>query len=236
MAKTRELRDEVRVVVKNLSVQGLSTRKISRILGCHFSTVSRILKKFKTQGILQKSRRSGRPKKIDSRGERMVTRIAKCHRFDKLSVITDELNQRYPDKKLSKRWVKRILHKYGIHNYTRKRKPFVSLQTKRKRVQWSKAMRDWQVKDWENVVFTDECRFSLSNDSKTVRVLRKKGEDDNPEHYAPKFSNSISVMFWGSVGPKGVGKLAVCDGNINAEKYVEILQDNLFQGTKSMLG
>ena len=124
MAKTIELRDEERVVVKNLSVQGLSTREISRILGCHFSTVSRILKKFKTQGILQKSRKSGRPKKIDSRGERMVTRIAKCNKFDKLSVITDELNQRYRDKRLSKRWVKRILHKYGIHNYTRKRKPF----------------------------------------------------------------------------------------------------------------
>ena len=42
-------------------------------------------------------------------------------------------------------------------------------------------------------------------------------------------------MFWGLVGPKGVGKLAVCDWNINAEKYVEILQDNLFQGTNSML-
>ena len=166
----------------------------------------------------------------------MVTRIAKCHRFDKLSVITDELNQRYPDKKLPKRWVKRILHKYGIHNYIRKRKPFVSLQNRRKRVQWSKAMRDWQAKDWENVVFTDECRFSLSNASKTMRVWRKKGEDDNPEHYAPKFSNSISVMFWESVWPKWVGKLAVCDGNINAEKYIEILQDNLFQGTKSMLG
>ena len=43
-------------------------------------------------------------------------------------------------------------------------------------------------------------------------------------------------MFWGSVGPKGVGKLAVCDGKVNAEKYVDILQDNSFQGTKAMLG
>ena len=43
-------------------------------------------------------------------------------------------------------------------------------------------------------------------------------------------------MFWGSVGPKGVGKLAVCDGKVNAEKCVEILQDNLFQVTKAILG
>ena len=32
-------------------------------------------------------------------------------------------------------------------------------------------------------------------------------------------------MFWGSVGPKGVGKLAVWDGKVNTEMYVEILQD-----------
>ena len=236
MAKTRELQDAERAIVKNLSVKGLSTREISRIVGCHFSTVSRILKKFKTEGTVQKSRRSGRPKKFDPRGERMVTRVTKCYRFDRLSVITDEVKKRYPGTNVSKRCVKRILHKYGIHSHARKRKPFVSLENRKKRIQWSKALRDWQVKDWENVVFSDECRFSLPNDSKTMRVWRKSNEKDNPQYFAPKFSNCTSVMFWGSIGPKGVGKLAVCDGQINAEKYVEILHDNLFQGIKSMLG
>ena len=92
------------------------------------------------------------------------------------------------------------------------------------------------MEDWKNVVFSDECRFSLSNDRKTMRVLRKTNEIENPHNFAPKFSNSTEVMFWGSVGPKGVGKLAVCDGKVNAEKYVEILQDNLLQGPKAMLG
>ena len=41
---------------------------------------------------------------------------------------------------------------------------------------------------------------------------------------------------WGTVGPKNVGKLASFDGRITVEKYVETLQDNLFQGKKAVLG
>ena len=92
------------------------------------------------------------------------------------------------------------------------------------------------MKDWQNVVFSDKCRFSLSNDSKKIRVRRKTNENVNLQCFAPKVSNPTSVMFWRSVGPKGVGKLVVCDAKVNAEKYVEILQENVFQGTKAMLG
>ena len=43
-------------------------------------------------------------------------------------------------------------------------------------------------------------------------------------------------MFWGSAGPKNAHKRASCDGRINAEKYVETLQDNFFQGTEATFG
>ena len=43
-------------------------------------------------------------------------------------------------------------------------------------------------------------------------------------------------MLWGSVGPIIIGSRTSCDGRINAEMHVGILQDNFFQGTKAMLG
>ena len=43
-------------------------------------------------------------------------------------------------------------------------------------------------------------------------------------------------MFWRSAGPKNVRKCASCDGRINAEEYVETLQDNFFQETEAMFG
>ena len=36
----------------------------------------------------------------------MATRVAKCHRFDKLSVITDEINKRYPSSNVAKKMCK----------------------------------------------------------------------------------------------------------------------------------
>ena len=58
MAKTRELPNEERAIVKNLSVLSLSTRGVLRIVGSRFSTVSRILKMVKTEGAVQKPRKN----------------------------------------------------------------------------------------------------------------------------------------------------------------------------------
>ncbi len=43
-------------------------------------------------------------------------------------------------------------------------------------------------------------------------------------------------MFWGCIGPNGVGPLVVCDGKINAQKYITVLHDNLFTCVDQMLG
>ena len=45
MAKTRDLRDEERTIFEHLGLRGLSLREISRIVGFHFSNISRVLKK-----------------------------------------------------------------------------------------------------------------------------------------------------------------------------------------------
>ena len=62
MAKMRELPNQERAIVKKLSVLSLSTREILRIVGPHFSTVSRTLKVLKTEGAVRKSRKSDLPK------------------------------------------------------------------------------------------------------------------------------------------------------------------------------
>ena len=37
-----------------------------------------------------------------------------------------------------------------------------------------------------------------------------------------------SVMFWGCITPEGVGTFVPVDGTINSEKYIQILDDNLW--------
>ena len=68
------------------------------------------------------------------------------------------------------------------------------------------------------MVFSDECRFGLKNDSKILRVWRTKQEANDPTLFQQTFKGAMSVMFWGRIGPNGVGKFLVCDRTINAEK------------------
>ena len=42
------------------------------------------------------------------------------------------------------------------------------------------------------------------------------------------------MMFWGCIGPNGIGKLVVCDRTIKAEKYVSLLHDNFSANVESM--
>jgi hypothetical protein len=48
-----------------------------------------------------------------------------------------------------------------------------------------------------------------------------KGRDRQPRVVA-------SVMFWGCIAPEGEGTFVSGDGIINSEKYIQILDDNLW--------
>ena len=43
-------------------------------------------------------------------------------------------------------------------------------------------------------------------------------------------------MFWGRIGPNGVGRLVQCDHRINATRYVSLLQENLFESVHDIRG
>jgi len=78
-----------------------------------------------------------------------------------------------------------------------------------------------------------EYCFSLSTDSKTRRICRKANKFDNPQ-LLPQNSQIQYRSCWGggSTGPK---MLASCEGRIN-RKVRGNVAENLFQGTKAMLG
>jgi len=44
-----------------------------------------------------------------------------------------------------------------------------------------------------------------------------------------KFKHPLKVMFWGFISSKGPGRLQVCEGIVNTNKYINILQDKSVQ-------
>ncbi len=71
MVKIRELTNNERAVVKFLSETVYSYEEIGPQVGCTKSPAHRVFKSFTESGSLEKSR-SGGPKKISTRSERIV--------------------------------------------------------------------------------------------------------------------------------------------------------------------
>ena len=65
-------------------------------------------------------------------------------------------------------------------------------------------------------------------------MWRKDGEAYSIKNTVPtvKFGDG-SIMIWGCFSAKGVGKILVIDGEMNAQLYKHILQENCMSSVKS---
>lgn len=78
------------------------------------------------------------------------------------------------------------------------------------------------------MIFSDESTIGVGQDSR-VYVWRKRGEDWRPDLVrARKTKPCYEMMVWGCLTWHGVGTISAVDGNINANNYQQILDDNLW--------
>ena len=111
MPKTRELSNDERLAIKYLRESGLSFRKIGEQLNCHHSTALTIYNRFVSSGSVAKKARSGRPSKINERGERIVCRAAKNLGLE----LQKKLLKKFANPMLAKLHPNILLEKYCIN-------------------------------------------------------------------------------------------------------------------------
>ena len=82
----------------------------------------------------------------------------------------------------------------------------------------------------KNVTFTDETQIVLGKDLR-IYIWRKDDEKWAPrclgKHVDREPRVKANVMFWGCITYSGVGTLVPVNGNINSQKYIDILEANL---------
>ncbi|GFV00456.1 transposable element Tcb2 transposase [Trichonephila clavipes] len=84
-------------------------------------------------------------------------------------------------RRVSSQTVRNWLHEGGLYA----RRPMVCIPLTPRhcaaRRRWAAEHRDWEQRDWSQVLFTDESRFSLECDTRRVLVWRDRGPRNNPE-------------------------------------------------------
>ncbi|GFW38715.1 transposable element Tcb2 transposase [Trichonephila clavipes] len=71
---------------------------------------------------------------------------------------------------------------------------------RRLRLKWCRARGNWTSAEWNQVVFSDESRFNLSNDDNRVRLWRSRGECLNPAFALQRHTSpTAGMMAWGAI-------------------------------------
>ena len=118
----------------------------------------------------------------------------------------------------------------GSVSYIAAKKPGLSADNVRKRLEWAIKYKDWTIEDWKKVIWSDECSVWIEVNPRRQWIIRPPGERLNRKYVKKTFKSAqVKVMVWACFTGKRLGPLIVCNkGGVGANEYEDILYDRLF--------
>ena len=133
-------------------------------------------------------------------------------------------------KKVSPQTIRRSLKMHGLRSYVKQKKPFLSENHRKKRLEFAEKYKNWGKYEWRRVIWSDETNINVfSSDGKEYYWKKNRG-DIMPHHIKPTVKHGGgNVMIWGCMSYEGVGYMSKIDGNMDSKLYQDILSDELIK-------
>ena len=120
------------------------------------------------------------------------------------------------------------MKEHHISKWIAAQRPRLSEEIAHLRLQWALAYKDWTILAWKKVIWSDECSIEKSADPRQIWVFRTPGEKWLKDCINPKQkSGGVSLMVWGCFADEIPRTFAIIDGSITADKYQNVLEENL---------
>ena len=204
--------------------KGRSTRDLAKEIGKHHSTVARVYNKYsKTRDWYYNSPKPGRPRILTKADEKYAALLMERHQF---KTATDMTHTIFPY--VSVRTIRRALNRQNLHSFRMRKKPLLKKRSFRLRKLWAKRFRFWTVNQWRRVIFSDETQINLFGNNGPQQCYRRKGQ----AYLAQNIQKTVkygggSIMVWGCMTSKGLGRLIRIDGIMDRYKYIKIIKEGL---------
>jgi transposase len=121
-----------------------------------------------------------------------------------------------------------VLKQHSFIAVTKKKKPLLTAVHRKKRLAFALKHREWTVEDWKRVMWSDETKINRIGSDGKQWVWKKAGDGliEREVQGTVKFGGG-NIMVWGCMGWNGVGELAEVEGRMDADQYVDILNNHL---------
>jgi transposase len=214
-----------------LALNGLSVHSIASKTGVGKSTVSEILQNIHPN---RSTPSAGRPSKLSSTAQRtIVTQITTGKATNAVQAMK-HINTiiSHP---VSSQTVRNVLKKHSFKAVVKKKKPLLSARHRQKRLAFALKYKEWTVEDWKKVIWSDETKINRFGSDGRQWVWKQQGEGlvEKEIQGTVKFGGG-NVMVWGCMGWEGVGRLAEVEGRMDANQYVDILEDHLLPSMEDL--
>ncbi|GFS53491.1 transposable element Tcb2 transposase [Trichonephila clavipes] len=112
---------------------------------------------------------------------------------------------------------------HGVGLYARRPMVCVKLTSSHRhdRREWATEHVNWRRNEWINVLFSDESRFSVHPDNRSIFIWRDRGSRNNPafEHESVRFGGG-GVLVYGGISIDGRTYLYIIrDGSLTVRRY-----------------
>ena len=230
LRKMPVLSKEERERAIGMLVAGRRPQDVARAFHVHQSTIYRLATRFRRTGSTADAPRPGRPSVLTARTQRHVTRSFRNDPFQSASVAARH-TMGTGNRLVSPQTIIRLLRRHRLFCHRPFRGQKLTPQHQQRRLNWAVAHRNW-VGEWDDVLFSDECRFCIDNVNNGDRVWRQRGQRyaaiNIKEH---NFWGGPSVMLWGGLsGNQLVGPIFFQlhpgrGGGVTAARYIaQVLQ------------
>lgn len=210
----------------SMMLQGFTINQAKESLGVpvDLATLYRWKKLSLTQGHLTPKKASGRPEKATPRGKRAVINTAKSNPSFSFARVANESNAG-----VGRDTVRKILKSVDISSFIALKKPKLTAEHARNRLDFAQRHANLTLNDWTNWAFSDESMIELDCAEGTKRFLITPSQRLEPQFvHGKKQQGGGKLMIWSYIDYDGVGQLLFIEGGLDAQLYIEILKKTVY--------
>ena len=213
-------------ILSLLNSNSLSYRQIALRTGTGKSTVEKIAR---TMSCNRQNCPSGRPSKLSETDRHTAVHLIESGKADNAVQVAQTLSHTLGDK-VSPETVCRVLRASNLKAVVKKKRPRLSTQHQKARLDFAIKYQGWTVDNWKKVIWSDETKINCVGSDGQQYVWKRVGEklNDRQIQGTVKFGGG-SVMVWGCMTWDGVGTMTKVEGRMTSKAYTSILEHSLFQ-------